>query len=272
MVKRIAMVLAALACLWGASGADGLADRRVPELRYFSIHNRPAGELLPEVQKLLSPSGRAYVDDVANRIAVQDYEANLDAIAVMLKKMTLPIIRIRIQARRVTQQELEHQDLGVTWFGTWLGLDRGAIAGNAILQGNAPTVTITDRMTDFIGLNDTQPDVAWLIANGYLPDGTYQEAAYGLLVNPEIHGAQVELTLTPALRFRLDKAVSTTVFTDSAQVVTLSNQAAQVIAPADRDGLLIQVLGQAALVAPNRALLILTAVIEPTPRQWPQLP
>lgn len=73
------------------------SSRCLADVEFFTIKNRRAADILPVVQALLSPSGKAVADSYANMIIVNDEASVIESVHNLLRSSDQPVPQVRIQ-------------------------------------------------------------------------------------------------------------------------------------------------------------------------------
>ncbi len=73
------------------------SSRCLADVEFFTIQNRKAADVLPVVQAMLSPSGKAVADSYANMIIVNDSTDVIRSVHELLRSSDQPVPQVRIQ-------------------------------------------------------------------------------------------------------------------------------------------------------------------------------
>jgi type II secretory pathway component GspD/PulD (secretin) len=91
-----------------------LASPCLAEVAVIKIQFRDASELLPVVEALLSPEGKASVDTRTNSIIIKDRKESLDEIRALLARSDKPAEQIRIRFRFQKEDLARERDISVS--------------------------------------------------------------------------------------------------------------------------------------------------------------
>lgn len=111
LIFAFVMILA-LACLVAASPAA--------EVAVIKVNYRSASDILPLVQNLLSPEGKASVDTRTNSLIVVDTKESLTKIQAFVASMDQPAEQVKVRFRFQEQGVSTNRDLGAS----------GTVSGN----------------------------------------------------------------------------------------------------------------------------------------------
>jgi type II secretory pathway component GspD/PulD (secretin) len=95
------------------------------DIAVIKIHFRDASELLPLVETLLSPDGKAFVDTGSNSIVVRDSSESLRQIRAALAESDKAVEQVRIRFRFVQEHISRERDISIS--GRVSG-ERGSVA------------------------------------------------------------------------------------------------------------------------------------------------
>lgn len=91
-----------------------LVNLSLAEIAVIKIHFRDASELLPMVETLLSPEGKASVDNRTNSIIIKDRRESLDRIREVLAQSDKPGEQVRIRFRFQEEDLSRERDISVS--------------------------------------------------------------------------------------------------------------------------------------------------------------
>ena len=91
-----------------------LVNLSLAEIAVIRIHFRDASELLPMVETLLSPEGKASVDNRTNSIIIKDRRESLDRIREVLAQSDKPGEQVRIRFRFQEEDLSRERDISVS--------------------------------------------------------------------------------------------------------------------------------------------------------------
>jgi type II secretory pathway component GspD/PulD (secretin) len=100
------VMMLALACLAGASLAG--------EVAVIKVNYRSASEILPQVQDLLTPEGKASVDTRTNSLIVVDTKESLTKIQAFVASMDTPAEQVKVRFRFQEQGVSTNRNVGAS--------------------------------------------------------------------------------------------------------------------------------------------------------------
>jgi type II secretory pathway component GspD/PulD (secretin) len=106
LIVSCVLVLSLLACLVGSSLAA--------EVAVIKVNYRSAADILPLVEALLSPGGKASVDTRTNSIIVVDTSESLAKIQTFVANMDRPAEQVKVRFRFQEQGVSTNRDLGAS--------------------------------------------------------------------------------------------------------------------------------------------------------------
>ena len=193
-----------------------------PEVAIIKLHHRPAKELLPQVQALLSASGRASVDRITNTVIVSDTTENIQNIRHLLRRLDSPTPQVTVTLRYhetgTTGRSLSTRT-GISGHRKGLHLRSGDFGRQKRLQ-----ITLSSGSNGFLMVGRDIPLTrSWLdlcsrygYQFGRLTE--YRTIGSGFEVRPLVIGKRVDLTLLPRLSFTDGRTI---LFTEAATRVTI---------------------------------------------------
>ncbi len=193
-----------------------------PEVAVIKVHQRPAGELLPQVQILLSASGRASVDSVTNTVIVSDNEGTIKKIRRLIRTLDSPTPQVTI-ILRYHQTKTNNRTLSTS--GGISGPKRGLQSTNSTFHRKKnERITISSGSTGYLMIGQQIPFTTfWLdlcSRHGYRFSWLNEYTTVGIefAVHPLVFENRVDLTLLPRLSFADGRTVQ---FTGAATRITI---------------------------------------------------
>jgi len=185
-----------------------------PEVAIIKVRMRPAQELLPQVQTILSASGRASVDTISNAVIVSDSADTITRIRRLIQQLDVPTPQVTVTLR-YHQAETRKRTLstasGIAGPKAGLHITSGEFRRDKSLQ-----ITVGSGSTGYLTVGRKIPLTSfWLdlcsrygYRFGWL--GAYTTVGSGFEVRPLVLGNRVELSLTPRLSFGDDRSIEFT--------------------------------------------------------------
>ncbi len=203
------------------SAADD-KQTNAPEVAIVKIHHRPATELLPQVQTLLSAAGRASVDTITNSVIVSDTPHQVKEIRRLLQRLDLPTPQVTVTLRYHETGSAGRSlstRTGISGHRKGLHLRSGDFDGQKRLQ-----ITISSGSSGYLMVGRNIPFTSYWLdlcsRYGYQFSGLteYTTIGSGFEVRPLVIGKRVDLTLLPRLSFTEGRTI---LFTKAATRVTI---------------------------------------------------
>lgn len=99
---------------------------------------------------MLSSRGNITVDERTNSLIIRDLQSNIDIIKGIVESLDIPVKQVQIEARIVTVNEGNMQDLGVRW---GIAETNGSFSAGGSIESNVGQIGIADGGTgiDFAG-------------------------------------------------------------------------------------------------------------------------
>jgi hypothetical protein len=228
MKSPIPVILLLLVFLGIALSGPLYADSRV-----FPCKNRPAKELLPKIQALLSKDGRVTVDDATNSLIVSDTSSVLADIDKLMKDLDAAPKYVTINVKSFSPTFLESIGTKVDWTtldGNWRVGDRpGAAWGNGRYEASGKSLIVhgsadaAERMykvrageTAHVALGGRvradRLKAGIFMGQPFAEDLKAAEAQAFLMVTPAVTGQNVFLTVVPAVVVYSGKGAKTHLF------------------------------------------------------------
>jgi type IV pilus assembly protein PilQ len=137
---------------------EELQKKQPTSVRLIPVNYAVAGELVPQVQKLLSERGRVANDERTNVIIVEDIRDNLDQAEKLVQTLDTQTPLVLIEARMVEAQTTFSRSLGIQWGGGLLFSQRGGNPTGLIFPNNVGIVGGADSTVQQGGIS-TEPGV-----------------------------------------------------------------------------------------------------------------
>ena len=190
------------------------------EVFLIPVNYATAGDVLPQVQGLLSQRGSVTVDDRTNTLIVKDIAENLEPIRVLVESLDTQVPQVLIEARIVETNDTFNRQFGIQWGGDFAasqanGNPTGLIFPSVLgLAGAA-----TDGQTPNAGVANATPNYA---VNLPAPVGTGSGGGIGLTMG-SIGGA-----VNLSLRLSALEASGSAKIVSSPKILTLDNREATI--------------------------------------------
>lgn len=238
--------------LYGASGDEpqvGQESGQALRMEVVTINNRPAAELLPTLQPVLSSQGRISVDKVSNSLVVFDTAEQLGEIRklIMTVDRQVPQVSVSIRYRRVESPSPTLSSRGINTGHQGRILSTGSVGqqGQMMLRIASGTTGYL-RTAKEVAFDDYWLELCGRYGYRFSWFSGYRRVETGFEVLPVVFGDRVDLTLAPRLSFDRDRtlvfsetATRTTLPLDTWVPVALSDDAsAAVIGVVGEDGML----------------------------------
>ncbi len=199
----------------GCSLAIAAGDKTVsPEVAIIKIHERPAQELLPQVQTILSASGRTSVDIISNAVIVSDHADTIKKIRDLIRRLDVAAPQVTVTLR-YHQAETRTRTLstasGISGPKTGLHITSGEFRRDKKLQ-----ITVSSGSTGYLVVGSKIPFTSfWLdlcSRHGYRFSWLheYTTVGIGFEVHPRVVDDRVDLSLVPLLSFARGRSIEFT--------------------------------------------------------------
>lgn len=205
----------------GARAEARAMSQRLQALEVFllPINYATAGDLIPQVQGLLSPRGSVTVDERTNTLIIKDLRDNLQSIRVLVESLDSQVPQVLIEARIVETNDTFAREIGIQWggdvsFSQGNGNPTGLIFPNVLGIGGGAT----DGQTPTSGTS-SNPNFA---VNLPAPAGTGAGGAIGLTMGSVGGGVNLNLRLSAMEEAGHAKIVS------APKILTLDNTQATI--------------------------------------------
>ncbi len=199
----------------GSAPAVAAGDKtESPEVAIIKVHKRPARELLPQVQTILSSSGRASVDIISNSVIISDQADTIKKIRRLIRRLDVSAPQVTV-ILRYHQKETRTRTLstasGISGPKAGLRITNGGFRRDKKLQ-----ITVSSGSTGYLVVGRKIPFTSfWLdrcSRHGYLFGWLheYTTVGSGFEVRPLVVDNRVDLSLVPRLSFAQGRSVEFT--------------------------------------------------------------
>ena len=188
----------------------------------IKVRKRPAKELLPHVQTVLSPTGRASVDMISNTIIVSDTTDHVQQVRQLIKRLDIPVPLVNISLRyhqTATRSRSLSTAGGISGGQGGLRMSSGSFNQEKNFQ-----LTVSSGSSGYLLIGRDIPFTSsWLdlyYRYGYRFSWLteYKRVESGFEVQPVVIGSRVDLMLVPRLAFADKETIR---FTEAATRMTL---------------------------------------------------
>lgn len=242
------------------------------KLKIFAIQSRPASEIVPIVQTVLSPKGKVVADDRTNKIFVYDQPDRFAAVEDLLKEVDIPLKNIRIKTEMVDEEELKRSGAGIRWVETGGGWRVGAFLENRTVKWNvkaSQNLLVLDGEEGEIRLGSSVPlrgfFLQYLYGQGYLlPTVQLVQASTGFKVKPRLRGAEIRLEIIPFLQYPDPSGTRFIRFGEAVTTLRIPNEGSAILADSDVSGESVSrfILGSITGKERSRLLMVVSARVE----------
>ncbi len=182
-----------------------------PELvfKLFKLRHRPAQEVLPSVQTILSAEGKATADTITNGILIIDRQSNLEQAIRLLKELDISVPQLLIQLRYRSNKP-KGKFLSTT---TGISAKGISLSTSNIKHDQKLMLRVRSGSRALLRIGKEIPFSTYWISlcrrHGYNFSwlSEYKQIGTSLLVTPVALDNTVDLTLTPKISFTADKAI-----------------------------------------------------------------
>ena len=191
-------------------------------LEIIKVRNRPAKELLPQIETILSPSGRASVDTISNAIIVSDTSDQRQTDSTLIKDLDIPVPQVTINLRSSKRQpEPVRCLLQAVSAQTRVACEMRTDKFN---QNKNLQLTVSSGSSGYLLIGRDIPFTGyWLdicsrygYSFGWMTE--YKRVESGFEVHAVVLGAKVDLLLLPRLSFADRREIR---FTEAATRITV---------------------------------------------------
>ncbi len=207
-----------------------------PETAIIKVHSRPAKDLLPQVQTILSASGRASIDIITNSVIVSDTTDTIQKIRHLIRQLDAPTPQVTITLRYhqpSTKTRSLSTSSGISGPKRGLHITSGEFHRDKSLQ-----IAVSSGSTGYLMVGRQIPFTSfWLdlcFRYGYrfswLND--YKTVGSSLEIRPLVLGDRVDLTIVPRLSFGGRRQIR---FTEAATRITVPTDTWVQLAAANGD-------------------------------------
>ncbi len=189
------------------------------EIAIMRIHFRDASELLPLVEVLLSPEGKAFIDTRTNAIVVRDRSESIHQIRTFLAESDKPMEQVRIRFRFLQEQLSSERDISMSGkvSGKWGSVTTGKRKreGVSVHVGDKEVnqrregeafITVVSGSPAYIGVGKAVPYTErWAsLSRRYarlVETVSLQTMETGFEVKPVVAGDLVDLDIVPRISY-----------------------------------------------------------------------
>ena len=189
------------------------------EIAVIKIHFRDASELLPLVETLLSPEGKAFIDTRTNSIVVRDRSESLRQIRTFLAESDKPTEQVRIRFRFLQEQLSSERDFSMSGkvSGKWGSVTTGKRKrdGVSVHVGDKEVnqrrrgeffITVTSGSPAYISVGKAVPYTErWAYLSRryarFVETVSFQTIETGFEVKPVVAGDRVHLDIVPKISY-----------------------------------------------------------------------
>jgi type II secretory pathway component GspD/PulD (secretin) len=188
-----------------------LVNLSLAEIAIIKIHFRDASELLPMVETLLSPEGKASVDTRTNSIIIKDRRESMDKIREVLALSDKPAGQVRIRLRFQEEDLTRERDISVS--GKISG-KRGSVAiwktkrdGVSVnVRNSEVNITVVSGGSAYIRVGKDIPYTErWVYLSrryAHFVEGVrFRRIETGMEVRPVVAGDQVHIEIVPRISY-----------------------------------------------------------------------
>jgi type IV pilus assembly protein PilQ len=176
--------------------AKAAVELKPIDTRLIPLSYADAAALLPRVQDVLSPRGRASVDARTNMLIVSDVAANIALAEDLVRNLDAQTPQVSIEARIVEANTTFLRDIGIQWGGNTIN---SAATGNPTGIAFPSTVGVAggavDALTNTNGLQTAAASPNYVV-NLPAPVGTGSGGALGLTLGSVNGNVNINLRLS----------------------------------------------------------------------------
>jgi len=188
----------------------------------IKVKKRPAKELLPQVQTVLSPTGRASVDTISNAIIVSDTPEAVENIQRLIARLDQPVPQVTLRLR---YRQAGTKTRSLSTAGGISGGEGGLrMHTDAFNQSQAFQLTLSSGSSGYLMVGRDIPFTDYWLdlcsRYGYRFEWMtrYKRVESGFEVHAVALGSRVDLTLVPRLSFSDSREIR---FTRAATRITI---------------------------------------------------
>jgi type IV pilus assembly protein PilQ len=191
-----------------------------PATEIFTLNYSKAGEVLPQVTPLLSPRGKAVIDNRTNSIVLTDIAGNRAGIIALMRRLDTQTPQIQIEARVVEARSNWSRQFGIQWgFGAVASAATGNPTGLVFPNTVGVAGGATDGSAPLGGLFTTTPNFA---VNLPVATGTGTGGALGFTFGSVSNNFNITLRLSAAESTGVIRIVS------APKITVLNNRSATI--------------------------------------------
>jgi len=208
-------------------------------VKVFTIQNRFAEDLESTVRLLLSPEGRLVTDKNTNSLIINDYPANINAVADFLKEQDKLPQQVRIKINYIDDIDLKESGLSVRWKYSDSHWSVGSFAGggsglnvNAIIRARKEKRSLSGEQNLLLlsgssGTISAGRSIAyrdWFYqystTHGYLTSEIrFKDVITGFAVSPRIIGNNINVAISPRISYISDSGTGDIIFREAGTTV-----------------------------------------------------
>lgn len=200
------------------------------DVEFFTLKNRRAADVLPVVQALLSPTGKAVADRYANMIIVNDSATVIESVHDLLRSSDQPVQQVRIQM--AFDSDSNTNGLVIHSSGSHSGRHLstenmgGGYEDSLHSRSSRSFLTVSSGSSGYIRMAREVPVTdRWLFfcrryGVPYLLQDT-RTIETGMEVSPVVAGDNVIVTVTPRISWMDDDRVETYRFVDASTEISI---------------------------------------------------
>ena len=188
----------------------------------IKLRKRSAKELLPQVQTVLSPSGRASVDTISNAIIVSDSPDAIKNIRNLIARLDQPVPRVQLRLR---YRQADTKTRGLSTAGGISGSEGGLrMHTDTFHQNTTLQLTLGSGSSGYLMIGRDIPftdywlDLCSRYGYRFSRLTGYKRVESGFEVRAVVLEAGVDLTLVPRLSFADRRSIR---FTEAATRITI---------------------------------------------------
>lgn len=199
-----------------------------PQIKIFSLSNRPVAATLDIVRSLLKPGEQVWPDERLQRLIVKAYPTTLDEVQKLLEQIDVAAPQVWLT---ISQSGSRPYSAG----GAGIGLTpRGRVVGNAQQIQGGQQVNETQKLLVMSGekgeitvgqdIPTVQPYWNYVNGLGLLPGSiVFQRVSTGFAVEPTVVGDKVRLRITPWMSYISQQGNGRIEFSQAASSLTVNN-------------------------------------------------
>jgi len=186
-----------------------------PQLKVFTLSNRPAAATIEPVKALLQPGETVMAEERLQRLIVRAAPERLEQIRQLLEAIDVAAPQVWITVAQSANNSFSNGGLLQTGQGQQ---DVGSSQQLLVMSGEKGSITV--------GEDIPQVQPIWNFVNGLglVPPGVvFQRISTGFSVEPTVIGQNVRLRLTPWMAYQSAKGPGRIEFSEGSTQVTMKN-------------------------------------------------